>query len=114
MNTKILGQKGENLAKKFLIKNKYKILEQNYKNKIGEIDIICYDKENDETIFVEVKTRESTLFGNPCEAVDYYKQKKIKDTAMIYLLKNKKTEDKFRFDVIEILGNEINHIKYAF
>lgn len=113
MNTKILGTKGEILAEKFLKKQGYKILKKNYTNFIGEIDIICFDKQSGERVFVEVKTRASTLFGYPCEAVTPFKQKKIRDCATIYLKFHNLLESKFRFDVIEVLGDEINHIKYA-
>lgn len=114
MNTKILGAKGEILATKFLKKQGYIIKQTNYKNKIGEIDIICYSKKNDETIFIEVKSRSSIDFGFPSEAVTNYKQNKIKKVAQIYLMQNNITDSKFRFDVVEILNDKINHIKYAF
>lgn len=114
MNTKILGNKGERIAKEYLVKKGFKILKQNYKNKIGEIDIICYNKKDDEIVFVEVKTRESHLFGTPSDAVDLHKQNKIKNTATFYLLKQKKLDSKFRFDVVEIFNDKVNHIEYAF
>ena len=114
MNTKVLGTKGETLAEKYLQKKGYKILQKNYKNFIGEIDIICFDKKNNETIFVEVKTRQSAKYGQPCEAVNYFKQQKIYKTATVYLKQKSLLDEKFRFDVIEILGDDINHIEYAF
>ena len=114
MNNLTQGKSGEILAQKYLKKKGFKIIETNYKNKIGEIDIICYDKKSNENIFVEVKTRSSLQMGLPCEAVDFRKQKKIKDTASLYLILNKKYDDKIRFDVIEVLNGEINHIEYAF
>ena len=87
---------------RLLLKKKgYKILEQNYKNKIGEIDIIAKDKNN--LIFVEVKTRRSEKFGTPSEAVTYYKKQKIVNTAKMYLLKNP-TDLNIRFDIVEVYG----------
>ena len=114
MINKPKGISGESLAKKFLVKNKYKILETNYTNKIGEIDIICFDKREKEYVFVEVKARNTLEFGYPCEAVDKNKQWKIKNTASLYLIENKLMDEKIRFDIIEILNGEINQIKYAF
>ena len=108
----LLGVKGETLAKDYLIKNKYKILEVNYTNKLGEIDIIV--KQKDTIVFVEVKTRSSTKFGFPCESVTKHKQEKIKQVASVYLIKNKKTCANCRFDVIDILNQEITHITNAF
>lgn len=114
MNNIIEGKKGEILAQKFLKKKGFKILQTNYRNKIGEIDIICFDNKNNEIIFIEVKTRSTLQMGMPCEAVDFRKQKKIRNTASLYLLQNNKLDDKIRFDVIEVLNGEINHIEYAF
>ena len=109
---KVKGNIGEQLATDFLKKAKYKILERNYRSVIGEIDIIAKDKNT--IVFVEVKTRSTLKFGLPCEAVDYRKQQKIHSVASIYL-KNKKLEDsELRFDVIEVLDGEINHIKDCF
>ena len=111
--TKEIGVKGETLAKEFLLSKGYKILETNYKNKIGEIDIIA--KNNNIIIFVEVKARESAQFGHPREAVNYYKQQKIRSVATSYL-KFKGLFDKclVRFDVIDIVGTSITHIENAF
>ena len=63
---------------------------------------------------MEVKSRESEMFGRPSEAVDRTKQNKIRKAALVYLNSNKLSEAAVRFDVIEILGGEINHIKNAF
>ena len=114
MNTKIIGDAGEKLAQKFLKKNKYKILETNYKNKIGEIDIICFDKKEKTTVFVEVKTKTGTMFGLPREMVDDRKQRKIRKVATLYLMQNGLMDSLVRFDVVEILGENINHFKNAF
>lgn len=54
-------------------------------------------------------------FGRPSEAVDFYKQQKIRKTAELYLLQNNLYDDvSVRFDVIEIIGNELNHIENCF
>ena len=108
----ILGRKGEAIATNFLKKLKYKIIEINYVNKIGEIDIICKDKK--EIVFVEVKTRTSEKFGLPREAVTDYKQNKIRLAATLYLQRTNQYDEKVRFDVIEILGDKIEHFKGCF
>jgi len=113
MNTKILGNEGEKKATKFLKKQGYKIIERNYTNKIGEIDIIAFDKSEKTLVFVEVKTKTSDFFGLPREMVGSYKQHKIEQVATVYLLANNQIGNKFRFDVIEVLGNKIEHIKNA-
>lgn len=114
MNTKIIGDVGEKQAQNYLKKNKYKIIEKNYKNKIGEIDIIAFDKQEKELVFVEVKAKSSDAFGLPREMVDERKQHKIQNVATVYLMQHGLMESDFRFDVIEILAGELTHIKNAF
>lgn len=108
----ILGKTGESRAKKFLKKNKYKILHTNYKNVLGEIDIVA--KQKNVLIFVEVKTRTSQKFGRASEAVGPRKQKKIRDVATLYLKQNKMLDNLVRFDVLEVYETQINHIINAF
>ena len=112
MNTKIPGKIGEVVAFNYLKENNYKILETNYTCKLGEIDIIA--QKDDIIVFVEVKARTTAKFGLPREAVTPYKQHKIKLVATFYLQKTKNFGKICRFDVIEILGGNINHIQNAF
>lgn len=115
MDSITYGKKCEIIACNFLKKKGYEVLQTNYKNKIGEIDIICRDKEY--IVFVEVKGRHSRLFGDPLEAVNLQKQFKIRQVATGYLLKEKKMNSSVRFDVISVLGDEdyeIRHIINAF
>ena len=115
MQKNIFGKKGEIIATNYLKKEGYKILENNYKNKIGEIDIIAKDKNF--IVFVEVKTRTSSMLGDPLEAIDEQKQFKIRQVATMYLMKTKQLESLIRFDAIAILGDEdcdIRHIIDAF
>lgn len=109
---KLLGKSGEKRAVKFLKKLGFKILCTNYKTRFGEIDVIAKDK--DFTVFIEVKTRSSDVFGAPSEAVNLKKQQKYIKVASEYLLRNKLTDTPCRFDVIEIENNEIYHIINAF
>ena len=109
------GRFGEQLALEYLNSKGYTIIEKNYRNKIGEVDIIVYDK--DILVFVEVKTRMGNHFGHAYESVDSRKQKKIANTALMYLQKNKLHDVQVRFDVIEVYPVEkeiINHFKNAF
>ena len=109
---KLLGLVGEKTAVKHLKSQKYKILETNYKRSTGEIDIIA--KDGDCTVFVEVKTRTSDVYGMPSEAVNVQKQLKYRKTAEFYLLEKGLSDSPCRFDVIEILDGQINHINNAF
>lgn len=109
---KLLGRVGEKKAETYLKTKGYKILETNYKTPLGEVDIIA---ENDEQIvFIEVKTRSSEAYGFPCEAVDYRKQQKYFKVATYYLQRAHKMDSAVRFDVVEIENGQINHILNAF
>lgn len=108
------GIKGEEIAKRFLEKNGYVILEQNYVNKIGEIDIVAKHKKTKTIVFVEVKFRTDLKYGYPREAVNLKKQQKIKLVAQTFITEYKLFESCVRFDVIDILNNEITHIENAF
>lgn len=87
---------------------------------LGEIDIIAYDNDAKELVFLEVKSRQQVKYGEPSEAVDNKKIKHIIKTAQYYLYKNNLDEYQgCRFDVIEILcfpkeKTKIHHIKNAF
>ena len=116
MQEKELGKKGEEVALRFLKKKGYKIIQQNYVCKMGEMDLIA--REKDTLVFIEVKTRTSTAFGPPQLAVTSTKQMQLSKVAL-YFLKQKRLEDiKARFDVVAILlrpeGEEIELIKDAF
>ena len=114
MNNQELGKQGEELAAKFLKKNKYKILERNLDSDVGEIDLIALDKRESCICFIEVKTRIGESYGLPREAVGRERQHRYKNAAMSYLKMKRLINSKIRFDVIEILDGEITHIKNAF
>ena len=91
---------GESLAAKHLKAQGCKILEQNYRARRGEIDLIVQDGEF--TVFVEVKTRRSLKFGLPQAAVTWQKQKQISKVALAYLQSRNRLDAPCRFDVIAI------------
>ena len=118
LSKKSIGDIGENYAERYLKRKRYKVLERNFKNKLGEIDIIC--SKGDFLCFVEVKSRSSLNFGSPIDAVNYHKQKRIINGAKYYIMKNKISKMNIRFDVIEVFMNKdhkpvsLNHIENAF
>lgn len=109
---RLVGAGGENQACQYLKNKKYIIEKTNFKTNVGEIDIVA--RKGRTIVFVEVKKREILVYGRPSEAVDQRKQNKIRNTAQLYLLKNKLASSPVRFDVIEIIGENINHIENAF
>lgn len=111
-----LGLKGEAIAENYLKKKGYKIITRNFHTRYGEIDIIC--EKNNTLIFVEVKTRRSSTYGTPEEAITFRKMEHLKKAAFIYMEQVKTFYKELRFDVIGIIiqgeNTEINHIKNAF
>ncbi|MFH1621650.1 MAG: YraN family protein [Candidatus Omnitrophota bacterium] len=101
-----IGKKGEEAAVKLLRQRGYKIIERNYKNKLGEIDIIAQD--NNILCFIEVKTRTNLKFGYPQEAITVTKQKKINKVAISYLKQYNLLNISARFDVISVVLNNQN------
>lgn len=105
------GKLGEDKAYEFLIDQGLQCVIRNYRNPLGEIDLIM--TEEDILVFVEVKYRTTSKWGNPLESVDLQKQEKIKRIASWYLA-SCKTVPNCRFDVIGILNNQIIWVKGAF
>ena len=97
---------GEEAACEFLKKNSYKILARNYKNKLGEIDIIAQDQET--ICFVEVKSRHSDKFGLPQEAILGHKQRQLSRVALSFLKENNLLDKKARFDVVSVMHSQEN------
>lgn len=111
-----LGKRGEDIAAEYLLSKGFRLVERNYRQKSGEIDIIC--KDDDTYVFVEVKTRQDRRFGHPTEAVTKRKQLQISRTALIYLSINDLLDEPVRFDVIGVICDrpapDIIHIVGAF
>lgn len=118
-DTNKLGGWGEDIALGFLKKLGYRAIERGYRTRFGEIDLIVKDKEY--IVFVEVKLRKNSNFGEAREFVNAAKQRRLRSTAEIWLSENE-TELQPRFDVIEIYAPdgiktkkpEISHIENAF
>ena len=117
MKTQKTGQLAEDLALKFLQKNKLKLLQRNFLCKLGEIDLIMENKAA-EIIFVEVRFRKNESHGGAIMSVTPSKQQKIIRAAQLYLQKNNLHHRICRFDVVAIsLQNDkpvINWIENAF
>lgn len=107
------GSRHEEEAADFLRQQGYKILERNYRDRFGEIDIVA--REGPYLAFVEVKYRKDAKSGYPEEAVPAAKQRRIRHTASWYLYRHGLSDETpCRFDVVSILGGEITLIRDAF
>ena len=114
MNKRSIGNIGEDIAVKWLVKNKnYNILDRNYSTGYGEIDIIAEDGKA--LVFIEVKFRNRTDFGYPYEAVNKNKQCRICKAALQYVQKKYNTADiNIRFDVVELIKKDgVYYIRYT-
>lgn len=109
----ILGQDGEDFAVEYLIKNNYTIIERNFSCRQGEIDIIAQDA--NELVFIEVKTRSNSNYGNPIDAITPYKIKHLMKSIQYYLYIHHLENSFVRIDVIEVYsrqnGFEVSQIK---
>lgn len=114
INRRKIGKTYEDMAVLYLEKCGYEILERNYRNSYGEIDIIA--KKDEVIVFTEIKFRSDNSHGDPLEAVDSHKQHKITKVALYYYVKKGYSENvPCRFDVIAIYGDgTIRHEENAF
>lgn len=113
MNKRAVGSEYEQMAKRYLEKRGVVILEENFRNRKGEIDLI--GKHEGYLVFFEVKYRSNAGNGNPIEAVTFAKQKQICKVADYYRMVHGYGEfTPIRFDVVGILDSEITWIKNAF
>lgn len=113
-----LGDRGENFAAKYLETQGFRIVERQHRGHFGEIDLIAID--GDTIVFIEVKTRATAVAGDPTEAVDRTKQRKITRSALGYLKQKGWLERRSRFDVVAILWDDgggqptLKHYRSAF
>lgn len=106
MNKRHIGGIKEQLAAKYLQDKGLHILETNYRNRFGEIDIIA--KDNDTIVFIEVKYRKTASTGHPEEAVNYKKIKTICKVSDYYRITKKLSlNTPIRYDVIAIEGDKL-------
>ncbi len=101
------GKIGESLAVKHLKKKGYRILERNFRNALGEIDVIA--RQGGSLVFIEVKSRRSDRYGSPKFAVTPAKQKKISMVALSYLKAMGQSHAKARFDVVAVVSDNDIH-----
>jgi putative endonuclease len=96
----LLGKTGEDLACRELQRRGYAVVARRYRTRVGEIDIVARDGET--IVFVEVKTRRTSRFGLPAEAVTWRKRARIRAMAADYLSRQRLTNSPCRFDVVAV------------
>ncbi|MBS7295059.1 MAG: YraN family protein [Treponema sp.] len=116
MNTKVIGNEGENKALEFLLRNGYELLHKNWRTRFGEIDIIV--KKDNLIVFVEVKSLPKGNLDYLSKVLNKDKQERIIKTSKRFLLNNRQYSNSYiRYDVIviDMPGmSEVYHIENAF
>jgi putative endonuclease len=105
------GASAETIAVRFLERRGYRIVERNFKTKLGELDIVARD--GSVLCFIEVRSRSDDHFGNAAESVNHVKRGKVTKMARIYLGQRRPAFDEARFDVVALTGDRIDLIRDA-
>ncbi len=98
--SKVLGDRGEDLAAEFMTRNGYEIIARNFRFSRAEIDIVA--RKEKLVVFCEVKTRKSNTFGTGEEAVDSRKQDQIRKAAEGFVTQRALEDCEFRFDIVVV------------
>jgi putative endonuclease len=109
MKRRETGILGEKLAREFLVKNGYEVIETNYRCVEGEIDIIARQK--DVLVFVEVRTKRNRRFGSPEESINAKKKERLRIVAERYGQEHDDIPASWRIDVITIQMDSSNRVK---
>jgi putative endonuclease len=107
-----LGRAGEDRAAAWYLAHGYAVLDRNWRCPRGEIDLICARRRT--LVFVEVKARTSATHGHPFEAVTQAKQRRLVRLAFTYLHNQTVHWAELRFDVVAVLGQELEVLEGAF
>lgn len=109
------GNRGEEIAAKYLTDNGYKVIARNFRIRGGEIDIIAIDPSTGSglestLVFIEVKTRTSNQFGTGLEAITHWKLKALTRTAQIYKSTHLNLPDLMRIDAVVVMLDQFNDV----
>lgn len=103
------GTLGEKYTSNYLKSKGLKILEQNFRSKFGEIDIVAMEKNT--LVFVEVKTRRSNIFGIPEEAIRPWKLQRLIKSAQYYKLIHPELPNQMRIDAVSVYLSANNRLE---
>jgi len=112
-----LGRRGEAIAARYLIQTGLSIVEKNWRCTQGEIDLVARDE--DELVFVEVKTRSSVAFGHPLEAITATKLARLRRLAAAWCEAHPGNHDRIRIDAVAVIAPavgliEVEHLRRVF
>jgi putative endonuclease len=109
--SRALGDAAEDRAAAYLTGRGYRIVERNFRAKVGEIDIVA--RQGEVVVFVEVRSRAGAAFGLPQETVGREKRRKLIRAAQVYA-QARGLDCPLRFDVIADGPGGLEHIEDAF
>jgi len=112
MSTAEQGRRGEDRVAELLADRGYRIVDRNYRCKLGEVDLIAFER--DTLVFVEVRTRSRGDHGSALETVGAAKQRRIARVAQHYIAMRRPRFDRCRFDVVGITGDDVTVVVDAF
>lgn len=106
------GMAAEERAVAELVRRGYRVVERNFRRRLGELDVVAFD--GDTLVFVEVRSRADARFGGAIAAVPHAKQRQVARMASLYLAHRRPVFRRCRFDVVAITGAEVQVIVDAF
>ena len=106
------GIAGEDVAAAWYLSQGYEILDRNWRCRAGELDLVV--RRGAEVVFCEVKSRSTTMFGAPQEAVTHDKRQRIRHLAARWIDGSRFRPAQIRFDVAAVLDDELEVIEGAF
>lgn len=107
-----LGAHGEALAARWYESNGYRVVARNWRCREGELDLVL--ARGSTVVFCEVKTRSSAAYGSPAEAVTAAKQARVRRLAVRWLDETGTRAGSLRFDVVGVIGSDVDVIQAAF
>ena len=99
--TRAVGGYGERLAARHLEQQQFVVLDRNWRCQLGEIDLVLRD--GDVLVVCEVKTRSSTAFGHPFEAVTEAKAERLRHLAVLWVEAHDVRPQGIRIDLVGVL-----------
>lgn len=115
-DSQALGELGERIAERWLCRRGWRLIGRRFRNGHRDIDLIV--ETDDTVVFVEVKARRPSTFGEPVQAVDWRKQRELVRSAQVWIDRFGSPGRSYRFDVVGVLVDEnavrVRHIENAF
>ena len=112
LSNRARGRWGEDLAVRHYLRSGYQVLDRNWRSSTGELDLVLFDGST--YVFSEVKARRTADFGPASAAVTVAKQRRIRQLAVEWLRAHDVHAHSIRFDVVAIIGTDLELITDAF